>query len=95
VRIAAAPLGQHPLPSNLARVVGETLSLSVAMVAIQHAIPTRGAFDALSPIDPPINRLLEVLKVFGPALKALILEVFGRRDHAAIAGPRASGISAA
>jgi cyanate lyase len=77
VWLAAALLGQHPLPPDLARRVGETLSLSEETIGVLQEIPTRGSFDTLPPTDPTIYRLYEVLQVYGPALKALIHEDFG------------------
>jgi cyanate lyase len=76
VWLTAALLGQHPLPPDLARRVGEALSLSEEAIGVQE-IPTRGSFDTLPPTDPTIYRLYEVLQVYGPALKALIHEDFG------------------
>jgi len=77
VWLTAALLGQHPLPPDLARRVGDTLGLSGEAVTILQEIPTRGSFPTLPPTDPTIYRLYEVLQVYGPALKALIHEDFG------------------
>ena len=77
VWLTAALLGQHPLPPDLARRVGDTLGLSDEAVTILQEIPTRGSFPTLPPTDPTIYRLYEVLQVYGPALKALIHEDFG------------------
>jgi cyanate lyase len=77
VWLTAALLGQHPLPPEMASMVGEALSLPEAAVEMLQEIPTRGSFDALPPTDPTIYRLYEVLQVYGPALKALIHEDFG------------------
>ena len=77
VWLTAALLGQHPLPPDLARRVGDTLGLSGEAVTILQEIPTRGSFPTLAPTDPTIYRLYEVLQVYGPALKALIHEDFG------------------
>jgi cyanate lyase len=77
VWLTAALLGQHPVPPDLARGLGDALGLSDQAVAILQEIPTRGSFDALPPTDPTIYRLYEVLQVYGPALKALIHEDFG------------------
>lgn len=77
VWLTAALLGQHPLPPDLARHVGETLSLSEETIGVLQEIPTRGSFQTLPPTDPTIYRLYEVLQVYGPALKALIHEEFG------------------
>lgn len=77
VWLTAALLGQHPLPPDLARRVGETLSLSEETIGVLQDIPTRGSFQALPPTDPTIYRLYGVLQVYGPALKALINADFG------------------
>jgi cyanate lyase len=77
VWLTAALLGQHPLPAEQARRVGETLDLDDQAVAVLQEIPTRGSFATLPPSDPTIYRLYEVLQVYGPALKALIHEDFG------------------
>jgi cyanate lyase len=77
VWLTAALLGQHPLPPDLARRVGEALALSEQAIGVLQEIPTRGSFDTLPPTDPTIYRLYEVLQVYGPTLKALIHEDFG------------------
>ena len=77
VWLTAALLGQHPVPPDLARRLGDALGLSDEAVAILQEIPTRGSFASLPPTDPTIYRLYEVLQVYGPALKALIHEDFG------------------
>ena len=77
VWLTAALLGQHPVPPDLARGLGDALGLSEEAVAILQEIPTRGSFATLPPTDPTIYRLYEVLQVYGPALKALIHEDFG------------------
>ena len=77
VWLTAALLGQHPVPPDLARGLGDALGLSEEAVAILQEIPSRGSFDTLPPTDPTIYRLYEVLQVYGPALKALIHEDFG------------------
>jgi len=77
VWLTAALLGQHPVPPELARKLGDVLGLTEEAVAILQEIPTRGSFETLPPTDPTIYRLYEVLQVYGPALKALIHEDFG------------------
>ena len=77
VWLTAALLGQHPLPPDLARRVGDSLGLSDDAVSLLQEIPMRGSFQSLPPTDPTIYRLYEVLQVYGPALKALIHEDFG------------------
>jgi cyanate lyase len=77
VWLTAALLGQHPVPPDMARGLGEALRLSDDAVAVLQEVPTRGSFATLPPTDPTIYRLYEVLQVYGPALKALIHEDFG------------------
>jgi cyanate lyase len=77
VWLTAALLGQHPVPPDLARRLGDALGLSEEAVATLQEFPTRGSFESLPPTDPTIYRLYEVLQVYGPALKALIHEDFG------------------
>jgi cyanate lyase len=77
VWLTAALLGQHPIPPDLARSLGDLLGLDDDAVAVLQEVPTRGSFDSLPPTDPTIYRLYEVLQVYGPALKALIHEDFG------------------
>jgi cyanate lyase len=75
--LTAALLGQHPVPPELARKLGDALGLTDEAAAILQEIPTRGSFEPLPPTDPTIYRLYEVLQVDAPALKALIHEDFG------------------
>jgi cyanate lyase len=77
VWLTAALLGQHAVPPELARELGDALGLTDEAVAILQEIPTRGSFETVPPTDPTIYRLYEVLQVYGPALKALIHEDFG------------------
>jgi cyanase len=62
---------------QLAGYAGDALGLSEEAIAILQEIPMRGSFATLPPTDPTIHRLYEVLRVYGPALKALIHEDFG------------------
>ena len=59
VWLNSALLGQHPVPPDLARRLGDTLGLSDDAVMGLQEIPTRGSFDALPPADPTIYRLYE------------------------------------
>lgn len=77
VWLAAAVLGQHPFPAELAERLREALDLEPEVIGALRQIPTRGALDAPVPVDPTIYRLYEVIQVYGPALKALLHEEFG------------------
>jgi cyanate lyase len=77
VWLTAALLGQHPVPPELARKLGDALGLTEEAAAILQEIPTRGSFETLPPTDPTMYRLYEALQVYAPALKALIHEDFG------------------
>jgi len=74
--VTAALLGQHPLPENAAKVVGNKLELSVADVAAMQIIPLRGSLNGV-PTDPTIYRFHEMIQIYGTTLKALVHEQFG------------------
>ncbi|MEU6477329.1 cyanase [Streptomyces sp. NPDC047017] len=73
----AALLGQHALPEQAARAVGELLDLDADAVALLQTIPTRGSIPGTVPTDPTIYRFYEMLQVYGTTLKALVHEQFG------------------
>lgn len=73
----AALLGQHPIPTELAKVLVEKLGLDESTTAILAAVPYRGGLPSAVPTDPTIYRFYEALQVYGPALKELIHEQFG------------------
>jgi cyanate lyase len=77
VWLAAAALGQHPVPRDTAEKLAATLELPEGAVGALEQIPTRGGLDAAVPVDPTIYRLYEVIQVYGPALKVLLHEEFG------------------
>src|SRR5918995_575530 len=77
VWLTAALHVRHPLSEEQASTVTELLDLPPESAAVLAEIPMRGSFNALSPADPTIYRLYEVLQVYVPALKALIHEDFG------------------
>lgn len=74
--VTAALLGQHPLPANAAKVVGDKLELSVEDVAAMQIIPLRGSLNGV-PTDPTIYRFHEMIQIYGTTLKALVHEQFG------------------
>jgi cyanate lyase len=75
--VTAALLGQHPLPTEAAKVVGKKLQLHENTVALLQTIPWRGSIPGGTPTDPTVYRFYEVLQVYGSTLKALINEKFG------------------
>lgn len=75
--VTAALLGQHALPANAARLVGEKLSLDEDAVLLLQMIPLRGSIDDRVPTDPTIYRFYEILQVYGSTLKVLVHEKFG------------------
>ncbi|WP_079228556.1 cyanase [Pseudomonas putida] len=75
--VTAALLGQHPLPADAAKVVGEKLGLDVDGIALLQTIPVRGCMENGVPTDPTIYRFYEMLQVYGTTLKALVHEKFG------------------
>jgi cyanate lyase len=77
VWLTAALHGEHPLSGEQAAAVIALLELPAEAAAVLEEIPTRGSFGGLPSAEPPIDRLYEVLQLYGPALKALIHEDFG------------------
>ena len=77
VYVTAALLGQHPLPADAAKKVGETLGLDDDAIALLQAIPLRGSVGPTMPTDPTIYRFYEMMQVYGTTLKALVHEQFG------------------
>ena len=77
VWVAAAVFGQHAFTAaDAAQLIG-LLGLPAELAAGLEEVPTRGALDAAVPVDPTVYRLYEIVQVYGPALKALIVEEFG------------------
>lgn len=75
--VTAALLGQHPLPKEVASIVGERLGLSAQNIAALQTIPVRGSIPGGVPTDPTIYRFYEMVQVYGTTLKALVHEQFG------------------
>jgi cyanate lyase len=75
--VTAALLGQHPLPTSAAQVVGEKLGLDAEGIALLQTVPMRGSIEGGVPLDPTIYRFYEMLQVYGTTLKALVHEKFG------------------
>jgi cyanate lyase len=75
--VTAALLGQHALPADAAKVVGDKLGLDADAVALLQTIPLRGSIEDRVPTDPTMYRFYEMLQVYGTTLKALVHEKFG------------------
>jgi cyanate lyase len=73
--VTAAILGQHPLPAETAKLVGERLDLSGDDVELLQSIPVRGGVGI--PSDPTLYRFYSMMNIYGPTLKALVHEKFG------------------
>lgn len=75
--VTAALLGQHPLPADVAKIIGERLELGADEVRQLQAIPLRGSLPSGVPTDPTVYRFYEMIQVYGTTLKALVHEQFG------------------
>jgi cyanate lyase len=73
----AAPLGQHPLPADAAKVVADKLELGDDAVRQLQTIPLRNSIPGGVPTDPTIYRFYEMILVYGSTLKALVHEKLG------------------
>jgi cyanate lyase len=77
----SALLGQHPIPSELGRVLVEMLGLDESAVPVLAGPPMRGGAPTSErsgvPTDPTIYRFYEALQVYGGAIKEVIAEQFG------------------
>lgn len=75
--VTAAMLGQHPLPADVAAIVGQKLDLDAEDMLLLQSIPVRGSIDDRIPTDPTMYRFYEMLQVYSTTLKALVHEKFG------------------
>ena len=75
--VTAALLGQHPLPADVAQIVGKKLDLSADDILLLQTIPVRGSIEDRVPTDPTMYRFYEMLQVYDTTLKVLIHEKFG------------------
>ncbi len=73
--VAAALTGNHRLTSEQAATVGELLGLDQESTASLSRFPVREDFPNMS--DPFKYRLLEVIGVYGDALREMANEMFG------------------
>lgn len=77
VWVAAALYGQATMSEEEAAAVTEVLGLDGAVRAALQQVPTRGALETAVPVDPLLYRFYEIIQVYGPAIKAIIHEMFG------------------
>lgn len=75
--VTSALLGQHPLPAEVANIVGKKLDLNIDDVLLLQTIPVRGSIEDRIPTDPTMYRFYEILQVYSTTLKVLIHEKFG------------------
>lgn len=75
--VTAALLGQHPLPANVAQLIGQRLELNDDDVRQLQSIPLRGSIGNGVPTDPTVYRFYEMIQVYGTTLKAIVHEQFG------------------
>ena len=73
--VAAALNGNHRLSSEEAQKIGDKLGLDQAAVASLSAFPVRGDFPNAT--DPFRYRLLEIVGVYGDAMRDTANEMFG------------------
>lgn len=75
--VTAALLGQHALPADAAKLIGQRLDLDDDAVRLLQTIPVRGSIPGGVPTDPTIYRFYEMIQIYGSTLKALVHEQFG------------------
>jgi cyanate lyase len=81
--IAAALLGQVSLSKNLATKVATLLEIP-ELEDLLIEVATRGSLAREIPTDPLIDRLYEIVRVYGTTLKVLMEEEFGEGNMSAI-----------
>jgi cyanate lyase len=77
VFLTAALLGQHPLPTEAAKVVCKKLDLDAQAVSLLERIPLRGSIPGGVPTDPTVYRFYEMVQIYGTTLKCLVNEMLG------------------
>ncbi len=77
VWVAALLYRQAVASREEAEKLRELLKLDDECVAALQKIPMRGAETPTIPSDPLIYRFYEIMRVYGPAIKAVINEMFG------------------
>jgi cyanate lyase len=81
--IAAALLGQVSLPKNVAAKVATLLEIP-ELEDFMIEVAMRGSPGREFPTDPLIDRLYEIVRVYGTTLKVLMEEEFGEGNMSAI-----------
>ncbi len=81
--IAAALLGQVSLSKNVAAKVATLLKIP-ELEDVLIEVATRGSPGREFPTDPLIDRLYEIVRVYGTTLKVLMEEEFGEGNMSAI-----------
>ncbi|MBH5317842.1 cyanase [Paenibacillus sp. GSMTC-2017] len=82
--IVTALLGQATMDRSEAEKMGKLLELDDEVVQALTQIPHRGDVMQMPPTDPGLYRLYEMLLVYGPTIKELILEKVGEGIMSAI-----------
>jgi cyanate lyase len=77
VWVAAALHGQATMSAEEAGKVVEALGLGPDVARALQQVPMRGSLEQAVPVDPLLYRFYELIQVYGPALKAVIHEMFG------------------
>jgi cyanate lyase len=72
----AAVLGQHPLTTEQAEILGSTLELDDAVIEAMTLPAVRGA-GVVDTSEPLVYRLQEMVQVYGNAITELVREEFG------------------
>ncbi|MBY3622873.1 cyanase [Acinetobacter sp. CUI P1] len=82
--VVTALLGQATMTRNEADKMGELLELDEQVVQALTQIPHRGDVIDMPPTDPGLYRLYEMLLVYGPTIRELVLEKLGEGIMSAI-----------
>jgi cyanate lyase len=77
ILVTGAILGQMKLTKPQAAAAAKLFGLTKSEETLLNEVPMRGTGTPMPPTDPLIYRFYEMIMVNGPALKALIEEVFG------------------
>ncbi|MGQ0635683.1 MAG: cyanase [Planctomycetaceae bacterium] len=77
VWVTAALMGQATMSAEEAQRVVALLELEPDVALALQEVPMRGALDQAVPVDPVLYRFYEIIQVYGPAMKAVIHEMFG------------------
>ena len=77
VWVTSALLGQATMSSEEGQKAVAILGLGPDVATALQQIPMKGSLDTDVPVDPLIYRFHEITQVYGPAIKAVIHEMFG------------------